>query len=341
MLYVSHEADGTVAVLDPATSSVVDRMRAEPGLGQVRFAPGGRLGFVLNPKANVVHIVDAALGRIIQTADTAEEPDDVSFAGRLAYVHHRASATVRVIPIDTLGHEGKAVSVVDFPGGQNAPNARGAKPSRAAKIVPASGENAVLVANPADMTIYFYKEGMAAPMGSFSNYKRMPRAVLTIDRSLRERHDGVYETVGRLAGPGEYNLAFLLDSPRITHYFDVTVKPDPTRVKSTQAAISVEVLPDATIPVAGQPARLRFRILDRETRTPKGGLDDVTVLAFSPPSWQHRFRAEESDTGIYTITMTPPRPGGYYFYAESPAAGARLNRNWFLTLDVTSKEADR
>ena len=173
MLYTTHEGDGTIAVVDPTSFSVVQRIQAESGLGQIRFAPGGRLGFAVNPRANLVHIIDAAKDRVVQTADTDLEPDGVSFAGRLAYVHHRATATVRVIPIDALGGEGKPVAVVDFPGGQNAPNARGAIPSLAATIVPASGENAVLVANPPDKTIYFYKEGMAAPMGSFSNYNRM------------------------------------------------------------------------------------------------------------------------------------------------------------------------
>jgi YVTN family beta-propeller protein len=338
MLYVAHDADGTIAVLNAETMEVIGRIQAEPGLGRIRFAPGGRLGFALNTKANVVHIVDAALGRIIQTADTAEEPDDVTFAGRLAYVHHRATATVRVIPIDALGVEGNPVSVVDFPGGQNAPSAPGARPSRGVKIVPASGEGAVLVANPADKTIYYYKEGMAAPMGSFSNYNRMPRAVLTVDRSLRERRPGVYETVARLGAAGEYNIAFLLDNPRMTHYFDADVKPDPARLRNAHSSIAVEAVSDSTALQAGKSARLRFRIVDRTTGAPKGQLKDVTVLAFSPPSWQNRYQAAASDEGTYAITVTPPRAGTYYFYAESPTASARFNRHWFLTLDVTAKE---
>jgi YVTN family beta-propeller protein len=341
MLYVTHEQEGTIAVLDPRALAVVGHMRAEPGLGQVRFAPGGRLGFAVNPKANVLHILDSAVGRILQTVDTVEEPDSVSFAGRLAYVHHRASATVRVVPIDGLGLEGKPVSVLDFPGGRNSPNRRDTLPSLASSIVPASGESAVLVANPADKTIYFYKEGMAAPMGSFSNYNRMPRAVLTVDRSLRERRPGVYETVARLPAPGEYNLAFLLDRPRITNYFDVTVKPDPERVKRAKSAILIEVQDKVPDLVVGMPARLRFRIADRGTGQAKNGLQDVTVLTFSPGGWQRRYRAAPCGEGTYAIEMTPPRPGVYYFYAESPTAGAQLNQHWFLTLNVTPKEADR
>ena len=34
-------------------------------------------------------------------------------------------------------------------------------------MVPAPEGNSVLLANPADRVIYYYSEGMAAPMGSF------------------------------------------------------------------------------------------------------------------------------------------------------------------------------
>jgi hypothetical protein len=182
---------------------------------------------------------------------------------------------------------------------------------------------------------------MAAPVGSFSNYKRTPRAVLTVDRSIRERRPGVYETVGRLPAPGEYNLAFLLDTPRITHYFDVTVKPDPNRAGRAKAVVRVEPLDEAPTLVTGMPARLRFRITDAVTGAPKDGLEDVTVLAFSPPAWQRRYRAEPSGNGTYAIEIIPPEPNAYYLYAESPTAGARFNHHWFLTLEAKPKEADQ
>ena len=47
-----------------------------------------------------------------------------------------------------------------------------ARVSLADVIVPAPEGDSVLVANPADRVIYYYSEGMAAPMGSFQNYRR-------------------------------------------------------------------------------------------------------------------------------------------------------------------------
>jgi hypothetical protein len=64
-----------------------------------------------------------------------------------------------------------------------------------------------------DREIYYYQEGLAAPMGSFSNYKRQPRAVMVVRRDLRERQPGVYETNVELGRPGAYDLVFRLDRP--------------------------------------------------------------------------------------------------------------------------------
>ena len=47
----------------------------------------------------------------------------------------------------------------------------------------------MLVANAADQAVYYYREGMAAPMGTFKTYSCEPLAVMVVDRSLRERSD--------------------------------------------------------------------------------------------------------------------------------------------------------
>jgi len=88
----------------------------------------------------------------------------------------------------------------EFPAGQH-PLDQFSLASFADTIVRAPGEDAVLVANPADKAIYYYKEGMAAPMGYFPNYGKEPRAVAVIDRTLRQIETGVYETITRIEKP--------------------------------------------------------------------------------------------------------------------------------------------
>lgn len=335
MIYVADGTDGSITIISPENLAIVGRSVAEPGLSQIRFSPDGKFGFAVNPRANVVHILDAVSGRIVQTADTDKNPDQVVFAGTLAYIRHLDSPTVRIIPLGGLGAEGQPISVIDFPAGQNSPSTRKHEASLTNSIAAAPGDDAVLVANPSDRTIYYYKQGMSAPMGSFSNYRRMPRAVMTLDRSLRERSPGVYETAGRLGPPGDYDLAFLLDTPRITHYFDVKILPDPERAKKGAADIVVTPISTPAM-TAGTPSKVPFRITTRSADKPATGLGDVTVLVFSPSGWQRRLRATSvADVpGGYSIEWTPPRAGAYYFYAEASSVGSRLNHNWFLTAEV-------
>jgi DNA-binding beta-propeller fold protein YncE len=337
MVYVTDETNGSVTIISPDDLKVVGRAAAEPGVTQVRFTPDGKLGLALNPKANTVHVLDAALGRVVQSAGTEANPDQVVFAGGLAYVRHLDTPNVRIIPPEGLGVEGRPITVIDFPAGQNIPSARKPEPSHADSIAAVPGDDAVLVANPSDRTVYYYKQGMSAPIGSFSNYGRIPRAVLTLDRSLRERTPGVYETVGRLGPAGDYNLAFLLDTPRITHYFSLKVAHDPERAKRVAAALVVQPL-NVPSPTAGTPSTLRFQITNRATGIPAPGLSDVCVLAFSPGGWQRRLAAKAvaEEPGVYVAEWTPPRGGTYYFYAEAPSAGVKINRNWFLT--ATTKD---
>ena len=97
--YVTHAGDGSIVSLDANRQQVVARLPAEPGLGRLKFAPGGRLGFVVHPEKNLIHIIDTATNQIVQTGDMAEGPDQVAFSHKLAYVRHRGSATVLMIPL--------------------------------------------------------------------------------------------------------------------------------------------------------------------------------------------------------------------------------------------------
>jgi YVTN family beta-propeller protein len=308
--YVTHQ-DGGIAVLDGTKREQVARIQAEPGLGQIRFAPGGRLGFAANPEKNVVHVIDSAANRIVQTADFPKGPDQISFSERLAYVRQRDSDTVFMIPLDGLGVPGKPIFVADFTGGQN-PLGKVANPTPASTIIQAPGESAVLVANPADKSIYYYQEGMAAPLGSFSNYSQEPRAVLVVDRSLRPSAPGVYQTVTKLKSPGQLDVVFFLDTPRVLHCFSVLVEADPILEAKRRGEVTIESLIENRVLHVGEKVRLRFRLTDPSTHEPKTALNDVQVLSFLVPGLlQERKSAETSEPGIYEVDFTPQQAGIY------------------------------
>ena len=222
-LYVADPEQGTITVIDGGQNEIVRRIQTDPGISQVRFAPGQRFGFVVNPITQSVSILDAAKGKFVQNRHFEAAPNAVDFSDRFAYISSLTSDTIMMAALDGLGEEGAPLSCSDFTGGQNPPGAA-RMPSPARTIVPAPGESAVLIANAPDKAIYYYKEGMAAPMGHFNNYEREPRAVLALDRTLKVRKTpGVYETVTRIPASGRYQVYFYLNAPRFAHCFDLAV----------------------------------------------------------------------------------------------------------------------
>jgi hypothetical protein len=332
LAYVTDAESGTITALNGAGSKVAE-IKADRGIGRIGFARDGRYGFVLNPALKRIHILDSAVNRLVQSAETDREPEQVTFSPKLAFIRQKGSEIVLMIPLDVAGLENKGIPVAEFPAGQH-PLDQFSLPSFADTIVRVPGEDAVLVANPADKSIYYYKEGMAAPMGYFSNYAREPRAVAVIDRTLRQIDRGVYETVTRLEKPGLYTAVFLLDSPQAVKCWDFTVEKDPSRSQTEMGKVGVVALSDVESAKAGAPVTLRFRLEDA-AKQPVGGAADVTVFAYRAPGvWKTRLPAKPLDNGVYEVIFRPPEAGSYLLHVEAPSKGIALHQNVLASITV-------
>lgn len=335
--WVAHEGDGAVVAVE-GDAKVVVRLAGKPGLSQIRFTPGGRLALALNPAEDEVQVIDAAIRKIIQTGKLEDGPDQVTFTDEIAYVRHRGSETVLMIPLRELGREGAPVPAADFPGGQNPPG-KLPLPTPAAGIVQAAGDAAVLVANPLDQAIYFYKEGMAAPMGHFKNYGRQPRAVLVVDRTLRETSPGVYETMTRLRSAGRHDLAVFLNAPRLMQCFSLPVTEDPVLAAKRQPALRIEPLSEPQDVGVGEEVAVRYRISSPDAGSPKAGLRVRWMAFLSPGIWQVRDSAAEVSEGVYEVRFRAPEAGLYYVFLEVPSAGMGLQDTPPLTFFAQRGEA--
>lgn len=335
--YIANHADGKITVIDGHRHTILTStlQLKEPGVVQIRVTPDGSFAFAPNPDSNTVSIIDTASNQLVHTAHVLDGPDQISFTNENAYIRHRNSETVLIVPLSEIGDSSKGVSIVDFPGGQH-PLGKMTRTSVADAIVQASGHYAVLVANPSDEAIYYYKEGMAAPMGTFSNYGRQPRATRVVERNLRERKPGEYQTSVILRRPGEYKMVFYLDNPQIVHCFDLTVAPDPSKkVETNLPAVTVEVLESGEGSKATEPVKLAFLMTDRETQQPISGVPDFNVLLYSP-AWQNRFKAAPGPDGVYTVDTIIPTPGTYVVALSIPSQGFQnMNYQW---LKVQAKE---
>jgi YVTN family beta-propeller protein len=335
-LYVSLAGAGSVAVIDAKSLKVIKTIGADPGVGAIACAPGGRYVFVLNPERDLVQVIDCSVNDIIQSGRVGKAPFQVSFSNDFAYINHIGTADVSMIQLDSVGRKDTPFSAVTFPGGEQ-PLGKSSTESPVARVVRASGENAVLVANAPDKQVYYYKEGMAAPMGSFSNYGREPLGICVVDRSLRERTSpGVYETTTRLPAPGKYDVVFFLDSPKVIHCFDFTVDPNPAiEAERNAGMVSIESLPPQLPSKLGEELGFRFRIVDKASGKPITGLSDVVIVTFlAPGTWHRREIAKEEAEGVYGISFLPPRPGVYYGHIQCSSVNVQLGNPDYITVRV-------
>lgn len=226
-----------------------------------------------------------------------------------------------MIRLDSLGTD-EGADLTEIPGGQLAPE-YASRPSIASSIGGAREGDGVLIANAADKAIYFYSEGMAAPMGNFQNYKREPLAVLVVDRSVRETAPSVYSTSVAVADAGTYDVALFLDAPRVAHCFSLDVAPNPSKREHLQARVDVEPLLSDEKLAVGKSNTLRFRLTDAESGEKRPDVRDLQILTFLAPGiWQKRSIASGGEEGIYETTFTPPKRGIYYVFLSSPSLRA-------------------
>jgi YVTN family beta-propeller protein len=314
-LYVADGKTGTVAVMDPATFEIRARIETTPGLGPLRFSEDGRWGIVVNPAEDKVFVIDASTNRLAHTIRVGKQPYQVNFTRSFAYIRSLGTELVGLIPMSEL--EGSKTPPVTFiPVGQGPPG-KAAEISIADSIVPSVKHAAVYIVNQAEGTVSYYMEGMAAPMGAFRNYGHQTRAIEIVDRSLVEREPGVYTGRVRIPVEGTYDVAFLMDAPRLVHCFSATVAPNP-KLRAATGAMAIEYrITDRRVP-AGKSTTVKFRLSDPLTGVPRGDIRDVTVLYYGADGRGRTVvPARALGKGLYEVDVKIERVTTYYLFVGS------------------------
>jgi len=332
--YVADGRDGTISVIDPAGPSISTRIAARPGLGPLRFSQDGRWGFAVNTAENAVYVVDASANRIVNTIPVPGKPYQVTFTRAFAYVRLLDSERVQMVNLTSVG-EGNKPTVQSFVAGNVAPKQAGTLVI-ADSIAPANLEAAVFVVNPADSFTYYYMEGMNAPMGSFQGYGQRTRAATVVDRSVKEVEPGTYVSRVRLPVAGRYDVALLLDNPKLLHCFSVEVEENALLHKG-ERPLEVQYLDVPFQVEAGSRLALRFKLVEPRTRKVRAGAQDVSVLYFrAPEGAKERVAARDAGEGVYEADIPLAAAGAYYLYVGAPSLGLGHSDLPFRTVVATA-----
>jgi len=330
--YVADAKAGSLTVLAGRDFKPVKKIALRSGLGPLRFTPDGRHAFIVNTSEDLVHVIDTSSNELLHDIPVSGQPFQVAFTRAFAYVRSLSDERVAMINLLSLGR-GNKPSVQFFAAGSIPPKAGGELPL-ADTLAPAIGDAAVMVVNPADNTVYYYMEGMNAPMGSYQSYGASARAVTVIDRSLKETEPGVYTSKVRIPVAGRYDVAFLLEQPRLVNCFSLEAKEDPLLAAQRKRIVVEYLVKSREVPL-GKTVPVRFTV-KTEGGEPQTGLKDLRVLSFLVPG-QHRNEtiAREVQPGVYEAPVAIPEHGAY----QINVASKQLNKDFKDLANLTVRTA--
>jgi len=329
-LYVVNEDTGRISSIARTDHQATQFFQLEPGIISLRIDPSGRWGFVPNLKTDRLTIIDLAEGRIARQLQVGTQPHQVSFTDDYAYIRSLQDPAVTLVKLSEIAGEG-VPAVQRIPFGNRAP---GSPPplqagdagsfSLADSIVPTGEYGAVVAANQAEAVIYYYMEGMVAPMGTFSTYGRIPRALQVVDRSIHEVEKGVYGARIRIPSEGDYSVAFVLDTPWVDHCFSFSAVPDSRHPAPGPQPPKLKFDRTPTRLLAGEPLQLDFR-LETENGSPAPPAEQLVVQFFHYPGHsQQRLHPVATAPGHYRVNLTARQTGLHYLFFALRTPGEKL-----------------
>jgi hypothetical protein len=184
---------------------------------------------------------------------------------------------------------------------------------------------------------------MAAPAGDLGERSMTPRALLVVDRTLRERNPGIYETTATVRHGGLHQVVLFVDNPRLIHCFPLTVQaraagdsggqaqraaagalPGEEPVAASAIVASLETVAGQRL-AAGRTEVVHVRLARRDGGKAVAGVADLKLLVQSASgNWSQRGAARPLADGGYAATVAVPAPGLYYVYFECPSLGLTM-----------------
>ena len=323
VLYVAGLNAEQLTVIDAERDEVIGDIPIGRGAVSVAFEPSGRFALVLKQFENKVIVIDSANNKVTTVAAVAEEPDQIAFTQRYAYV--RGLKSEKFTLLDLLELKAGKAEPVNIQAGSHPPAARTDLIGIASMMAPTPEGNSVMIANAAEGMLYYYVEGMMAPMGTFSTYKRLPRALAVLDRSLREDAPGEYSAPIRLPHAGRFDVPVFVEQPRLVTCFSLTIQGDVAAIDAHNLRLRIEAVFPVNGIETGAPSTIRLNVLDAESGTPVAGLGDLSVLVLQEAGLrQHHPVLRELNNGLYEFTLAFNRPGAYRLLVAAPSRNMRL-----------------
>jgi hypothetical protein len=145
----------------------------------------------------------------------------------------------------------------------------------------------------------------------------------------------------RIPVEGNYDVAFMMDTPQFLHCFNAAVAPNEAdKDKGAGQLAVVYDIGDRRIPV-GEPKSIRFRLQDAASGAPAGDITDVAVMYYRSDGRGRTVQAARTiGEGVYETTVEVDMPATYYLFVAAPSRGLAFSDQPFLSLMAQAKPAE-
>ncbi len=300
--------DGGLLWMDPTDGRVSQRLVLSPAIAMAVFDDGRYL--LVASDDGMLRVIDVATGEVMNGHEMTDTPNGIGFTDGFAYLQGAGSAQMTLFSLADLRRgrmQPVKVSVGGVSGAVFRAETTGIAPIPGARLMtPMPDGIGMYVANPLDGQIYQYAEGMMAPAGSFSTYRRSPIALMLLDTGLEQIGPGSYRAVMRAPKAGRYELVLSGVEPRFASCRVMDVSGPADSVATTTAPRPQVRLLAVEQDAEGGKVRVKAQLLD-ERDQPVGVGVDLTLLAFDRRNgWQAIRPMQAIHPGIYEGRLDAP-----------------------------------
>lgn len=178
---------------------------------------------------------------------------------------------------------------------------------------PVSGETSMFILNDKDKKIYYYKEGMMAPVGSSPSYGLELKAGYVIKNYLKEKKVGVYETSVDVPKTGKYLISLLMKDQSSFYCKTVDLEASNFNIKEKKFGDLLPGFDTNSLIKINKKNKLSFKF--------KGNFEPpqtVNAHIFRIPTGEReKIELDINSVGEYVLEYSPKQNGHYRVIFES------------------------
>jgi hypothetical protein len=294
-------SDKKLYLVDAQRAVVTQNLTLHADTTRLITFDGGRFAVALVASNDTASIIDMASAQVVQTTLVTAQATELALSASYIYAHSAAlgQATLLSLP-DARNGKAKPVNISVGTGGQNGDAAQ-----VSASLTANTPDNlGMLIASPRDGQVFQYAEGMMAPIGSFSNYKRSAVGLVLLNNGFESLGAGRYRTTLRHTQGGPYELVLSGVQPRFASCNSIALPEVYDAKREALAAQPQATLLKVANAASGDTITVDVQLEDKTNKTPLGAVRDLVLLAFDRRSgWQRRVTLIEKSPGFYSAVL--------------------------------------